>query len=629
MQKWGIYLVLAVALLLQFVYLQTSLRMTGGVLGVPLDDAWIHYQFARNLSQGEGFTYMPGVATPASTSPLWTLLLAGVGLFTQDFVLPSLLLSAIFFLITIGLTYRLALDVTQRWPVALLAALGVTLTGRLLWASLSAMEVTLFTSLSLGAVLLYQRRGLGLAAGLLFGLASQARPEGHVLFALAVANTSLPLLFTKSDRWSVRWSWARWRPLILAVLLYGLIQLPYALFSLSVTGRPLPNTFYAKSRSETLYSLRTLRETFRLHWRDNPLSLLLLPVGVAVLWRKSRLVAGWLVGLLLLVPLIVPLVWHHGRYTLPLLPFQMIVAAVGLFWLADRWPRRSRLLAVVLVGLFVLAGSWGLPRWATMLGNNVREIEEIDVAMGAWIAENIPADEVIAIDDIGAIVFLSPRQIVDLNGLVSPEMWPVMDDPDFNTAAIHLLAEKNVRYLAVFPGWHGPLVNDPAMAQPIQRFTTATHTIIGEQEAVVYAMDWPYRQAIVPQEEVAVALGGLVRLRGYDVGQREAGAPLSLTLYWESLTAVPDSYKIFIHILDESGAIVAQVDRLPANGLAPTSRWQTGDLIRDRYEIALPPDLPAGRYALRVGMYTEANGRLPIDHPLAENDSILIHTWEQ
>ncbi|VAW42153.1 hypothetical protein MNBD_CHLOROFLEXI01-3055 [hydrothermal vent metagenome] len=625
LQKWGILLVLAVALLLQFIYLQVSLSETGGVWGAPLDDAWIHVRFAQNLSRGGGFSYMPGVPTPGSTSPLWTVLLAGVGLFTQELLLSALILSSLFFLLTIFLTWRLALAVTERWQVALLAALGVTLTGRLLWASLSGMEVTLFTTLCLTAVLLYQRHGLNIVSALFFGLATQARPEGHVLFALAVGDTILRSLTDGTGKLT----WHKWRPVIIAILIYSVIQLPYALFSLSVTGRPLPNTFYAKARSDTLYSWRTLRETFWLHWRDNPLSLLLLPAGLAALWRKSRLICGWLLGLLLLVPLIVPFVWHHGRYTMPLLPFQMIVAAAGLFWLAKKLPSRSVLATGGLIALFIVGGVWALPRWATMLGNNVREVEEIDVAMGRWLAENIPADKVVAVDDIGAIVTLSPRQIVDLNGLVSPQLWPVMDDPDFSSATVRLLATHNVSYLAIFPSWHASLVSDPTVAMPIRRFSTATQTIIGEQEAVVYKMDWPYRQSIDPQNEVSILFGDLIRLRGFDLGKVQAGSTLPLTLYWQSVTAVPDNYKVFIHVLDENGQIVAQADRLPANGLAPTTRWQADDLIRDRYEIVLPAELPSGNYQLQVGLYTEANGRLPINDATAEGDALILHQWVQ
>ncbi|MFQ5421278.1 MAG: hypothetical protein ACE5EY_13050, partial [Anaerolineae bacterium] len=229
-----------------------------------------------------------------------------------------------------------------------------------------------------------------------------------------------------------------------------------------------------------------------------------------------------------------------------------------------------------------------------MLGNNVREIQEIDIAMGQWIAENIPAEETIAIDDIGAIVFHSPRSIVDLNGLVSPEMWPVMADEEFNTATIHLLAHANVTHLAVFPKWHPPLVNDPAMARPIQRFHTKTHTIIGEKEAVVYEMDWPYRSRIEPEFERFVRLGDVINLRGYDFTAVPDQSALMLTLYWESISATATNYKVFIHVMDADGRIMAQVDRFPVNGLAPTYRWQPGDLVRDPYQIPLPPNLPAG-----------------------------------
>ena len=620
-RRWAFLPALVLALLLLIYFWQTMLRITGGAPGAPLDDAWIHFQFARNLSQGHGFSYVPGVPTAGSTAPLWTLLLAPIGLFTEEFLLPGLFLSATLFLVTVWLTYRLTLELTGQWGVALLAALGVAATGRLLWAGLSAMEVTLFTTLSLAAVWVYQRRGLDGVTAVLFALASQSRPEGHVLFALAVVDSVFRQPTTGHQPPATSH-----RSILLALAVYTLIQLPYTLFSLSLTGKPLPNTFYAKSGppvpDAALYSLRTLREIGHYHWQDNFLALLLLPVGLASLWRRGRLVVGWLVGLALITPLIVPLLWHHGRYTMPLIPFQMIAAAAGLGWLLARLRRAPRLLWAIVGVAFLLAGLWRAPYWAGMLGYNAREIQEIDVAMGQWLAANAPSDEVVAIDDIGAITFFSPRPIVDLHGLVSPEMWPILDDPEPTSALIHFLASQDARLLAIFPDWHPLLVADPAIARPIQRFTTGTHSIIFAPEAVVYQMDWPYRQIIAPQNEAAALFGDAIRLRGFDWAEQEGA--LDLTLYWESATAVSDSYKVFIHILDAAGNLIAQADRTPVNGLAPTHRWQPGDLVRDPLQLPFPP----GAAEVRLGLYTEENGRLPTSGATSVDDAVVLWRLE-
>ena len=52
-------------------------RQIAGAAGFPLDDSWIHLHFARNLAEGAGFAYNPGVPVAGSTAPLWTLLLGG------------------------------------------------------------------------------------------------------------------------------------------------------------------------------------------------------------------------------------------------------------------------------------------------------------------------------------------------------------------------------------------------------------------------------------------------------------------------------------------------------------------------------------------------------------------------
>ncbi len=609
-------IVLALAVALLYLFLRTELSMTKGELGVPLDDAWIHYQFARNLSQGDGFSYNPGEPAPGSTAPLWTLLLAGVGLFTEDFLLPSLLLSAFFFLLTIGLTYGLTYFLTADWLAAFLAALGVAFTGRLLWAGLAGMETTAFAALSVAGVWAYSRQGLRPFPALLLGLAGQLRPEGHALFALAAADSLWTALVV--DRHSVA---KAGKSLLIPGLIYGAIAAPYAIFSLVTTGHPLPNTFYAKVGSEHFFSWRTLRETMRLHWLDNPVSLALVPVGLIPAWKRGRLVVVWLLALPLFTAVIVDFIWHHGRYTMPLIPFQMIAAAVGVNWMLEKIAanrQSARTVAAVLAILFFSAGGlWRGPHWAEMLGNNAREILEIDVALGQWLAENTPPDALIAVDDIGAIAYLSQRRIVDMNGLVSPEMWPALRQPaglPRNQAAARILSALSPDYLVGFPLWHWEIATNTAVSYPIHRVQTDTRTIIAEQEAVVYRTNWPYLTgAVKPQIASRAVWGEVIQLLGYDISPINLAEPLWFILYWHSLATVPDSYDIFIHLVNSSGEIVAQTDQKPVQGLATTDVWHPGDTVRDPYQLIVPPDLPVDSYALNVGLYLRETGeRLPI-----------------
>src|SRR5215472_17141319 len=55
---------------------QWQIAGTLGLASFPLDDSWIHQQFARNIAEGHGFAYNPDVPVGGSTAPLWTLILA-------------------------------------------------------------------------------------------------------------------------------------------------------------------------------------------------------------------------------------------------------------------------------------------------------------------------------------------------------------------------------------------------------------------------------------------------------------------------------------------------------------------------------------------------------------------------
>ena len=107
---------------------------------------------------------------------------------------------------------------------------------------------------------------------------------------------------------------------------------------------------------------------------------------------------------------------------------------------------------------------------------------------------------------------------------------------------------------------------------------------------------------------------GWIRLDGYALtSNTKPGAELLLVLRWESLQRVQNNYQVFVHLLNAHGEKLAQRDGQPVQWLRPTSSWQPGEKIIDRYGLLLPDDLPAGGYTIAVGLYDPVSGqRLPV-----------------
>ena len=108
-----------------------------------------------------------------------------------------------------------------------------------------------------------------------------------------------------------------------------------------------------------------------------------------------------------------------------------------------------------------------------------------------------------------------------------------------------------------------------------------------------------------------------------------AGDALRLTLRWHAEAAVPQRYKVFVHLsASRDAAPLAQHDSEPGGGLDPTTMWPVGVAIVDRQGVALPAELPAGRYELLLGVYDPASGqRLPVEAAAAlPGDRLLLAT---
>jgi hypothetical protein len=472
---------------------------TQGRGGVPLDDAWIHFQFARNLARGEGFAFNPGQPTAGSTAPLWTLLLAGAYVVGGRFPVAGKLLSAASLLITLVATYLLAKRLTARRWAAWLAGAVVAVNGRVVWAGLSGLETCLFAGLSLLAVngqlddRIANRFRLHTVA--LFALAALARPEGYFLFALALADFVLGNLRRDSaDGFSAGFHVSRLLP---AVALFATLVLPYVLFSLRTAGHPLPNTFSAKATFDFRPDPDFLSLSARYLIMDNPFLLPFFVLGIGALLQRAWILSAWSVGLPLVYAFLHASLYQHGRYLIPLIPCNAVVGVTGLLEAGKltqrrgwRWPG-SREALVGLVCLVTLTATvWRLPTMTRLYAENVDNINEMHVAIGDWVARNTPRDAILALNDIGAITYVSERRIVDLAGLVTPEVVPILRAPDTASQLAQFLAKQGVDYVIIFPNWFPSLAERGDLLERVHQVTLEHRTITGGETMVVYRALW-------------------------------------------------------------------------------------------------------------------------------------------
>jgi hypothetical protein len=167
-----------------------------------------------------------------------------------------------------------------------------------------------------------------------------------------------------------------------------------------------------------------------------------------------------------------------------------------------------------------------------------------------------------------------------------------LDAPLAGQIEVSLLDEAEV------PLQPARLAGEP-LGPVIARFTIAPPTWPTLDEAIGASATW---EAGSPNAEIA--------LRGYVVAppHPQPGETLSITLFWETSRPVEQDYMVFVHLLDESGQIIAQNDSLPRGGAYPTPWWQPGQVVEDTHSIPVPENLAGGTYRLVVGLYEAENG---------------------
>jgi hypothetical protein len=141
----------------------------------------------------------------------------------------------------------------------------------------------------------------------------------------------------------------------------------------------------------------------------------------------------------------------------------------------------------------------------------------------------------------------------------------------------------------------------------------------------------PWQGNISDFEHKTAAFSDRINLIGYKVSDFQVGQPILVNLLWQAMKTLEENYVVFVHVLDESGQLVASHDGVPLNGRYPTTAWHENDIIPDEHIIELPPNLPHGNYAIKIGIYLPESGeRLNIvddgGQPV-QNDALLVEQF--
>jgi hypothetical protein len=458
---WLLLPLWAVQLLLLVYYLSAVLPSSG----VPFDDAWIHFVFARNLAEYGELSFNVGQWSGGTTSLLWDLLLACGYRLSGRMLLTAYLLGGMCYVLAatgllILLTTFMGRTIEGR-GLALVGAVCYATMGFTPYLALSGMDTLLFVALAIWSLVTFVLDLRRLASGLLAALVV-TRIEGIGLIALLAT-----VILIKNHY--------RPEPLLRFLSPSAIALGVYLLFNLAVTGSLLPSTMAGRKWlwgfPEGLWAF-SLTRTSRF-WRDwmgllrhfilagcggIPVAywITLVILGAAgglgmVAFRRGRqlgfnLLIAWALIHNLAYLFLAPLAsWRHQVPNLVLLPTLATTGCLSLSGLCAAPARRRWTAALTGLATLVclLPGTTG---YRQAFSDHVAHINSVHVAAGRWIADSLPRDAVVAAFDIGAVKYFGHREIIDLGGLTDANL---AEDYLYPRQAARLLRERDATHLAL------------------------------------------------------------------------------------------------------------------------------------------------------------------------------------
>lgn len=497
-----------------------------GHAAVPLDDAYIHFQYARRLAEGHFFSFTEGEGyTSGATSLLWPAALApfwALGLREESLAWAAWGLSFAALAALAVETQRLATKLVGAGPALGASAMVLTFGGHV-WCAASGMEVVplalvlartgrLAADWAEAAPEARTSRRLGemLALG---ALAPLVRPEGAIASAIAAAAA---LFFARGAPRSKARLAGRASA---AIALAGPLVPP--LLNLALTGHAASATTIVKWLPLSPYQAAagaleaSVRENVRLffdvlldgrEWSaifvptgSRPFAIAALAAIPAVTLRTRKWARGAIV-LALALGMLVPctytsFLWNRLRY---LWPFAF-AWAIGLASLARLVGELAALasprfigLGSVVAGLFAGGFASHLSWTIDDVAGSASAIDRQQVTLGKWASTNLPKDARVGVNDTGAIGYFAGRRTFDVVGLTTPaeaRYWVAGTGSRYEHYE-RLRATSPAMlptHFIVYPSWMGCEV---LLGAELTRATVTDQTILGGTTMVAAPARW-------------------------------------------------------------------------------------------------------------------------------------------
>ncbi len=469
--------------------------------GFPMDDAWIHAQFALSFARGHPFQYNVGTYSSGSTSPLWSLI-EGLGLlFFDDPVAVAHTLGVVFSILHLAMAVLVARRLGLGGPWLLAVPVLLLSQWRLAWAAVSGMEVPLVCFLVLATFWLYlkERTGSCIAwrTGLVAGALLWSRPEGLVAIFVILLDQLLLLFWNRPNEDVGR----RRRIGRIAGLLGGFVALALPFFALNAATGPgiFPQTLYTKAHVMTagrgwyqlwmfFVDLMGGDASMQVFYFLAAYSMIRFVLEVREGFPRATLVLfvlGWLGG----VAYLRGSGDYFSRYIIPCIGILSLLGAYGL-WRACRALRFGVVGLVVGIAALLYQSVPVLERNAADYAMNVVSVSGHVVRMGQWADRHVPPDAVIAMSDVGGMSYYTENRVVDMRGLVSSyHGWDRLAEVDRQR-------REDVSWAFLFPELNERVILRGGYV-PIHVISLDANNISATDNLVVYRAPWADTRRLV------------------------------------------------------------------------------------------------------------------------------------